>query len=381
MRREDFACPNAGRLVQTQDSAWSFVPAPLPPRIEYDGELVLALSQADAALAELSALGRQLPNPHLLIQPYMGREAVLSSRIEGTQASLSDIFLDEMQDESHSGENDVREVRNYIRALENGIERLRDLPLSLRLVRELHMELMAGVRGFQKQPGEFRASQNFIGLPGCTLQTASFVPPTVPEMHAALHEWELFLHRRDEFPDLIQCALMHVQFETIHPFLDGNGRIGRLLITLFLIERGRLSQPLLYLSAFIEAHKADYYSLLQRTRTHCEWRPWLVFFLNGVRTIAQDAARQAKELFDLREAYRQHLARHTNALTLLDALFLNPYLTARRAARILEKSDPTARLAISLLEEHGVLEEVSGREWGRFYVARPILEAIDRPLP
>lgn len=238
MNPKDFLSPAAGRVFQTPQGYAAFIPAPLPPKLVYDDKLVVALSRADSALSELSGLGRQLPNPHLLIAPYVRREAVLSSRIEGTRAGLSDILLKEIEaDVPHGEETDVREVRNYVMALEYGIRRLRDLPLSLRLVKELHERLMKGVRGDLATPGEFRRSQNWIGPPGSTPSSAPYVPPPPDLMMKGLGDWEVFLHERGKLPDLIQCALMHEQFEAIHPFVDGNGRVGRLLITLFLIER------------------------------------------------------------------------------------------------------------------------------------------------
>jgi Fic family protein len=376
MNPSDFRNPSAGRVIQAVGGYAAFVPAPLPPDLAYDSALVLLLSRADAALSELSGLGRQLPNPHLLIAPYVRREAVLSSRIEGTRASLSDLLLDEAEPE-RSGDGDVREVRNYVAALEHGLERLRELPLSLRLVRELHEQLMRGVRGDQATPGEFRRSQNWIGPAGSTPATAPYVPPPPDAMMDCLASWEGFLHDRERLPDLIQCALMHEQFEAIHPFLDGNGRVGRLLITLFLVERGRLSQPLLYLSDYIEAHRQEYYDRLQRVRTEGDWSGWLRFFLVGVEETARSAIRQASRLMDLRESYRQRLSRKPNALRLLDELFVNPYLTAARAAQVLNVSNPTARQAIALLQGEGLLAEMTGRSWRRIYLARPILEAIE----
>ncbi|HEV7505839.1 MAG TPA: Fic family protein [Thermoanaerobaculia bacterium] len=376
MNPADFHAPSAGRLIQAPGGFAAFVPAPLPPELAYGGTLVLALSRADAALSELSGLGRQLPNPHLLIAPYMRREAVLSSRIEGTRTSLSDLLRDEVEVE-RTQDADTQEVRNYVSALEYGLERLRELPLSLRLVRELHERLMRGVRGDQATPGEFRTSQNWIGPAGSTPATAPYVPPPPPEMMEALANWEIFLHQRERFPDLVQCALMHEQFEAIHPFLDGNGRVGRLLITLFLVERGRLTQPLLYLSDYIESHRQQYYDSLQRVRTEGDWSGWLHFFLVGVEETARAAVRQAGGLMDLRETYRQRLGRKPNALKLLDELFVNPYITAARAVRVLGVSGPTARHAIALLQEEGVLGEMTGRSWGRIYLARPILQAIE----
>jgi len=278
VRREDFKEPLQGELVTSPQGVLAFVPAPLPPALAFDAALVRALSAADTSLAELSGMGRQVPNPHLLMAPYMRQEAVLSSRIEGTQASLSDLFEEELRPAEATespADADAREVRNYVRALEHGLRRLGELPLSLRLVRELHETLMQGVRGGDRNPGVFRTHQNFIGTRGSRIETATFVPPPPDRLPACLDAWEKFLHQRDEWPDLIQCALMHAQFETIHPFADGNGRVGRLLVTLFLLERRRLPQPLLYLSAYIEANKTEYYERLQRTRTHGDWRGWL----------------------------------------------------------------------------------------------------------
>lgn len=384
MDSRDFNDNKSGRIIQTAQGFSAFVPNPLPPSIVYDSALVLALSKADAALSELSGLGSQLPNPHLLISPYMKREAVLSSRIEGTKASLSDLLIDELEDSTPNRTltDDLREIRNYIHAMELGIELLSNLPLSLRLVQEIHGQLMQGVRGEKATPGEFRNTQNWIGPAGCTPATAAFVPPPVLEMKEALYAWENFLHDRDSIPDLIQCAMMHVQFETIHPFLDGNGRVGRLLVTFFLLERKRLSQPLLYLSAYIDSHKADYYDLLQQVRTRGDWNPWLMFFLQGITNAATAAGQQAKELHRLREEYRAllMLRNKPNALVVLDELFFNPYMTISKAGKVLAKSHPTAKAAISVLEEEKILTEVTGRLWGKFYVSKPILEAIEKPL-
>ena len=378
MEPKHFTCPEAGKVVRTPEGYYAFVPTP-PPGIAYEPDLVLLLSRADAAVSELAGLGRFLPNPHLLIAPYVRREAVLSSRIEGTRASVSDILLDEVQsDIPHGDAADVHEVRNYVTALEYGIKRLHKLPLSLRLVRELHGKLMKGVRGNSATPGEFRRSQNWIGPAGSTPVTATYVPPPVKQMNEVLGHWELSLHARDQHPDLIQCALMHEQFEAIHPFLDGNGRVGRLLITLFLIERGRLTQPLLYLSAYIEKHREDYYRLLQRVRTHCDWSAWLRFFLTGVAETANDALARAAHLMELRETWRRRLAGKSNALVLLDALFANPYISAAGAQKILGVSNPTARQVMAVLVKAGMLKEITGRKWGQLYVAKPILTIIEK---
>ena len=378
MNPKDFRAASAGKVIRIPTGYTAFVPAKLPPALAYDNQLVLSLSRADAALSELSGLGRHLPNPHLLIAPYVRREAVLSSRIEGTKASLSDVLIDEMeQAKQRTEDDDVREVRNYITAMEYGLERLEKFPLSLRLVREIHARLMKGVRGDPATPGEFRRSQNWIGPPGSSIETAPYVPPPPSYMDDLLADWERFLHERRTFPDLIQCAIMHEQFEAIHPFLDGNGRVGRLLITLFFMERGRLPQPLLYLSAYIEAHRQDYYDLLQRVRTHGDWLGWLRFFIAGVTEIALEAVGQAGRLMDLREKFRARLRDKAKALALLDELFLNPYMSVARAERVLKVSNPTARQAVALLQRKGMLEEMTGRTWGKLYLAKPIMETIE----
>lgn len=377
MNISDFRSGQGGRIIKASGGYHAFVPAPLPPKIRYDEQLMVLLSQADAALGELSGMGRYLPNPNLLIQPYMRREAVASSQIEGTQADLTDLFLDEIEAQRTPPQSDVREVRNYVAALEHGIRLLQSLPISGRLVREIHGILMHDVRGQERTPGEFRRSQNWIGPPGSTLANATYVPPPHhPEMHECLKHWENFLNERDTMPELIQCALIHEHFEAIHPFLDGNGRIGRLLITLFLIERGRLSKPLLYLSSVIEQRRQEYYRLLQRIRTHGEWSEWLVFFLTAVRDSSRNAISQSQAILSLREALREKLAMKHRLLTLIDELFMNPYIDIARAATCLGVSAPTASRDIKIMEEMGILREISGKDWGRLWVAESILSAV-----
>jgi Fic family protein len=376
----DFKNPAAGHVVKTPQGFHAFVPAPLPPSIQYDAQIAVLLSRADAALSELSGLGRHLPNPRLLIAPYSRREAVLSSRIEGTQASISDILIDELKSPSPlKTTDDIREVRNYIRAMEIGMRELPKLPFGIRLVKKLHSELMKGVRGQDKTPGEFRRSQNWIGPPGTTPVTAPYVPPPVSEMMDSLSNWEKFVNDRETMPELIQCAVMHEQFEAIHPFLDGNGRVGRLLVPLFLIERNRLSQPLLYLSAFIEKHRRDYYELLQRVRTHGDWMAWIRFFLEGIIATAIQAVRQADSLLELRKKTRRALDGNLKAEKLLDELFINPYITVARAAQTLKVSQPTADRAVRALIDVRMLKESTGRTWGRIFVAQPILSVIENP--
>jgi Fic family protein len=280
MKPEDFTDRKAGRLIKGPQGYWAFVPDPLPPRLSTDWDLANLLSRADRALGELSGLARNLPNPHLLIGPFVRREAVLSSRIEGTQASLSDLFYFEA---AHSEKtalpkkppSDVQEVTNYVKALEYAPKRIKDLPLSLRLIRELHEILLSGVRGEHWTPGEFRRSQNWIGPPGCTLIDATFVPPPPQDMMEALGQLEKYLHMPSNLPPLVHIALVHYQFEVIHPFLDGNGRIGRLLISLLLCHEGLIDQPFLYLSAFFEHRRPNYYQRLLDISTGGKWRQWI----------------------------------------------------------------------------------------------------------
>jgi Fic family protein len=368
----DFTNPTAGRVILHRTGYHAFIPAPLPPTLTLDGPTVLALSRADAALSELSGLGRIIPNPHLLIGPLLRREAVKSSRIEGTRTTLSELLLEEAR-QKRSDDSDMREVRNYVDALEHGIGLLPSLPLSLRLVRQIHAQLMAGGRASHVTPGEFRLSQNWIGPAGSTPATATYVPPPVEEMTELLAGWERYLHVRDQVPDLVQCAVMHEHFEAIHPFLDGNGRVGRLLVTLFLIERGRLSQPLLYLSDFIERHREDYYTLLLAVRTKGEWAPWIRYFLAGVTETATAAAQTAQLLVSLRE----QMVREFD-VGLVDQLFSNPFISAPAAAAAMNASLPTARKALRSLEAKGVLVEQSKRKWGQYYVAKRILSIVER---
>src|SRR3984957_20520943 len=369
MNPKDFKSPLAGQVVKTLQGYWAFVPAAPPPAIEYDASLAILLSSADAALSELSGLGRYLPNPDLLIAPYLKREAVASSRIEGTQSDLNDLLMDELAPEQTAPGSDVSELRNYVAAMNLGVEKLRRLPVAGRLVRGVHRVLMRGVRGVHATPGAFRTPPNWIGPAGSTLTDAAYVPPPPDRMHDCLVAWERFVNQRDIMPDLVQCAIMHEHFESIHPFIDGNGRIGRLLITLFLIERGRLSKPLLYLSSYIEAHRRDYYDLLQGIRTDGNWRPWLVYFLTAVRETAREAVQRSHSLLRLRDKCRSKLGQNHRAAALLDHLFVNPYITVARAAERLGVAAPTATNSITALEKVGMLQERTGRGWGRIWVA------------
>lgn len=378
MQAEDFTDKRSGELVKTINGNWAFMPNPLPPAIEYSSSLVAQLSEADAALAELSGVGRQLANPALLIGPYLNVEARLSSQIEGTVASYADMFVDQIEDRADVRDS-VREVNNYVRALHFGVQQLDAIPFSLRLVRELHRVLMTGVRGQNRSPGDFRQIQNYVGTTGTNESTAVYVPPPVPQMHIALDGWERFAHDdRHVLPELVRCALLHVQFESIHPFNDGNGRTGRILIPLYLMQRRRLSRPLLYLSAYIDARRRDYYDLLQRTRTHGAWTDWLEFFLRGIAVTARAALVQTQALLDLRTELMKETRDVPNADVLIDALFSNPFTTLPATTRVIGKTTPTASALINALRTRGILEEVTGKLRGRVYVVRRILAIIER---
>lgn len=331
-------------------------------------------------IGQLAGEGGRLPNPHVLIRPFMRREAVLSSRIEGTRATLGELLAAEAGATVERSPDDLREVANYVVALEYGIKRLKTLPLSLRLIRELHAKLMAGVRGERATPGEFRRSQNWIGPPGCTLANASYVPPPADALMECLGAWERFLHDHS-LPPLAQVALLHYQFEAIHPFLDGNGRVGRLLITLFLVEREILPAPLLYLSAFFEAARRDYYERLQGVTEHGDWEGWLQYFLNGVARQSEDALGRAAKMNLLLATWRKIVADTSSKtpLRLVDTLAANPYLTLTRAARQLKVAFTTVQRAAERLQQLGIVKEMSGQERNRVYCATALLAVLDAP--
>jgi Fic family protein len=386
MNPADFQAPVAGRVVRLPQGYAAFLPAPPPPPIDYDHALVLALSRADAALSELAGLGRVLPNPHLLIGPYVRREAVLSSRIEGTRTEYAELLLAEVTSPSAvkpvttAEAADRREIQNYVAAMEYGIARLAELPLSLRLVRELHARLMAGVRGGHATPGEFRRSQNWIGAPGSTLANATYVPPPPNELSECLDAFEKFLHDR-ALPPLVQIGLLHSQFEAIHPFLDGNGRVGRLLITLFLIERSVLPSPLLYLSAFFEATRQDYYDRLLGVTERGEWENWLEYFLNGVARQSEDALDRASRINALLDRWRRQTAGSRSPVTgqMVELLAENPFWSIKRAAARLEVAYTTAERAIERLEAASVLRPVSRARRDRVFCARALLRILEEP--
>lgn len=389
MNLAQFQNSPSGRLVkmgQGETAYYAFAPHPLPPVLPLKPEMVRTLSDADRALGELAGLGRALPNPRLLIGPFIRREAVLSSRIEGTQTGIAELYAYEARQLSFpdlklaTNEADAREVLNYVYALEYGLERLPSLPVSLRLIREVHQRLMAGVRGGRAAPGEFRTSQNWIGRPGCGLNEAEYVPPPVAEMNRALGDLEKYLHGKDDYPPLVRLAFIHYQFEAIHPFLDGNGRIGRLLISLLLVHWGLLPSPLLYLSAFFEQLRSEYYDLLLAVSARGAWQEWVAFFLHGVTEQARDAISRARKLQDIQIEWRQHLQAMPRTsgpiLQLVDHLFWAPTITTLQAQKMLGVTHRSASQIIARLVKEGILHPVAGRVRNRVFVAQRILEAL-----
>jgi cell filamentation protein, protein adenylyltransferase len=330
-----------------------------------------------------------LPNPDLFVGMYVRKEALLSSRIEGIDSTLDEVIRFEAGDEPAEGPrfHDTAEIVNYVRALNHGIARLADLPLSLQLIREVHAELMRGVRGDGKAPGEFRRTQNWIGARGATLANARFVPPPVPDMNQALDNLEKFLHERRaradrvHYPVIVECALIHAQFETIHPFLDGNGRLGRLLVALLLHERGILTQPLLYLSVYLQANRLEYYDRLTAVRKNGDWEGWTRFFLQGVAETSREAIELARQVIGLREeALRIATALGANEAKLLDYLFKRPLTDIQSAQRAIDVAYNTAAAAIRKFEKAGLVTETTGGKRNRVFRFAPYLDLFE-PRP
>ncbi len=384
MNPRDFKTSTAGRVIRTLKGYWTFIPNLLPPTLQWSPSLISAVGAAERALGKLDSLANALPSPHILVRPFIRREAVLSSRIEGTRASLNDVYVYEAAQFSYlEPTTDVREVHNYVKALDYGVERLGTLPVSLRLIREIHAVLMEGVLGEHLTPGEFRRSQNWIGPPGSTLKSARFVPPPVEEMHSALDDLEKYIHVSSDLPPFVQAALIHYQFEAIHPFLDGNGRIGRLLIILLLIEWGLLSRPWLYLSAFFETHRTVYYDHLLAVSRRGEWENWLAFFLDGIRDQSEDAVVRIEHLRRLRHKYQALLQDERAAERLMqaiDVLFERPILSIRQLEEAMEVPYRSAQRYVEKLEQMKILREVTGRARDRLYQADEILSALEGPI-
>lgn len=372
--------PRAGRYVNQVGGYRAFIPKPLPPipPVYYDDEMLARLSEADRALGRLDGSTDALPNADLFVFMYVRREAALSSQIEGTQASLIDL----LEFEAHATEPerpvDVEEIVRYVSAMNYGLERLNELPVSLRLIREIHERLLTGVRGSEHTPGQFRRSQNWIGPLGCTLAEATFVPPPVADMKDALGSWEGFLHDQRPMPTLIRVGLAHAQFETIHPFLDGNGRVGRLLITFLLVENRILVRPLLYLSHFFKQHRQSYYEHLQAVRDRGDWEAWLKFFLRGVAQVALEATDTARQIVAMREEHRSLITLNlgrgaVKGLTLLEQLYFRPIVNVNTVMQMTELSFARANDLVGQLQGLGLLRETSGRRRNRVFSYEPYM--------
>ena len=378
------ASRRAGRYVAQPQGYRAFMPTPLPPQppVRLEGELQTLLSHADQSLGRLDGSIQTLPDPDLFVFMYVRKEAVLSSQIEGTQSSLQDVLAAEARIRSPDRPRDVDEVINYVAAMNHGLDRLRELPISVRLIREIHAQLLQGVRGSRMQPGELRTSQNWIGPAGCTLNDATFVPPPHREVPNALGALEAFVHGHSELPVLIQVGLIHAQFETIHPFLDGNGRVGRLLITFLLCQRGILQHPVLYLSHFFRQYRSEYYERLQAVRDSGDWEGWLAFFLRGAAAVSAEAADTVRRILTLREAHRSLVTERLGRAAadghrVLDALYRRPFLTVAHVPEITGTNYPAANRLVARLVQIGVLEEISGSRRNRVFRYGPYLRLLE----
>ena len=372
-----------GELIEVKNKKWgkylSFVPNKLPPEIQFDKTLVLALTKAEATLAKLSGVGLLLPNPHLLIDPYLRKEALSSSRIEGTMISLDEYYLAEFQ-ENQKGNIDAIEVRNYIKSVEYSLKQIKKKPITLKLIKEMHKILMNNVRGHDKFPGSFRKIQNWIGGFGSNPQTSSFIPPPPLKVEILMKDMIKYMDTYDEMPILIKCALMHYQFETIHPFCDGNGRIGRALIVLYLIKKNKISEPLLYISGFFEEYKSDYIRYLSKTNKEGNFRDWILFFLEAIKTQSEVALDKAMKLQELKESYRkkvQSRSQSSSIMEIVDDLFINPYISINKVKKLTNSTHPTAAGFVNILVSLGILKPKNKKvQRNKIYVSNGILEAI-----
>jgi len=376
----------AGRYIQQTSGYRAFLPESLPPdpAIKLNGELQTLLSKADRALGRLDGSIQTIPNPDLFVAMYVRKEAVLSSQIEGTQSSLQDVLAAEARVLAPEASTDVDEVFNYVDAMNYGLDRLGSLPVSVRLIREIHERLLKGVRGQRLTPGEPRKSQNWIGPAGCTLSEATFVPPPPHEVPRLLGELEEFLHSDSPLPLLIRIGLAHAQFETIHPFLDGNGRIGRLLITFLLCEKTVLLKPVLYLSHYFKRYRQHYYDLLQSIRDQGDWEKWLVFFLQGVYDVSQEATETARRILALRERHREiitdKLGRAAgNGHRVLENLYRYPIITVNTVQELTGTSYPAANNLVKQFVAAGVLAEMTGYKRNRRFIYQEYLNLFYEP--
>lgn len=385
MKRTDFSNQAPGRVIRTLKDYEAFLPNPLPPDTVWSNELLAALSQADRSLAHLAEAGKSFPVPHVAVKPFIRKEAVLSSQIEGTRTTFQELLSFEAGQLSLVRDTeDAREVHNYVQAVDYGLERLETFPLSIRLIREIHEILMQGVRGESMTPGEVRQSQNWIGRPGAALEKARYVPPPPKELHDCLSDLEKFIHVDSDLPPLLRIGMIHYQFEAIHPFLDGNGRVGRLLVTFLLVAWELLSQPLLYLSNFIDSNRQEYYDRLLAVSQKGEWEAWLLFFLEGVHSQAEDASHRISRLENLRLSYRELFAKDRSRATLgmlVDYLIGSPITSITQAQEALNiGSYNMIQRNIEKLEALGIVREVTGNKRNRIYHAEEILEVLEERL-
>ena len=371
----------AGRYVSQPTSYKAFIPAPLPPDppVRIGGDLQALLSQADLALGRFDGSIQTLPYPDLFVFMYIRKEAVLSSQIEGTQSSLQDLLEAEAKIFAPHRPNDVNEVVNYVHAINYGIKRLSELPVSTRLIREIHTELMKDVRGSHLSPGELRTSQNWIGPAGGLLSEAIFVPPPPHEVDPAMSELERFLHTPEDLPQLIKIGLAHAQFETIHPFLDGNGRAGRLLITFLLCEQGILQKPVLYLSHFFKRHREQYYKELQSVRDMGTWEQWLNFFLRGIVEVSSQATDTARRILVLREDHRHVITEKFgraagNGHRVLDHLYEHPIVSVNDVQDLIGMTYPAANNLVTRMVDSDILNEFTGQARNRRFIYKSYID-------
>ena len=384
MKRSDFKQNAPGKMVKTFTGYFAFIPAPLPPHIQWSDRLLTILSKADRGIAKLSEVGASFPAPHVVVRPFIRREAVVSSRIEGTRTSFQELLTYEARQLPLLENPDAHEVHNYVKALDYGLDRVASLPVSQRLIREVHARLMQGVRGEYATPGEFRRTQNWIGGPGATLQTASYVPPPVEKMLVCLSDLEKYIHSTSDLPPLIRIGLIHYQFEAIHPFLDGNGRVGRLLVSLLLSAWGLLPQPLLYLSAYFETHRQEYYDQLLSVSQKGTWEAWLEFFLKGVDQQAKESTARLRRLGDIRLKFEEIISLERTRKTLaqaLDFLIGQPIITVSQLQDGIGLNNfVTAQRYVDRLIDLGILRQLGERSRNRLFVAGEILKGIEGEL-
>ncbi|MFW5966463.1 MAG: Fic family protein [Persicimonas sp.] len=374
----------AGRFEAQAGNYSVFIPANLNT-LEIELEpFVPLLSRADRHLARLDLATEFLPNPDLFVRMYVRKEAVLSAQIEGTQASMNDLLDHEAGEGSTEKRDDVREIQNYVDALQHGVERLEELPISTRLLREIHERILKGVRGESRHPGHIRQNQNWIGPAGSSIEEATYVPPPANLLPELLSDLETFIHTDERHPILIRAALVHQQFESIHPFWDGNGRVGRLLITLMLIEEGTLQQPTLYLSDFFKRHRREYYENLQRVHQDDDLEAWIRFFLRGVTEVSRDGTETARSILSLMDRHRNLVSEFDttgNGQKLLESLFETPVVTVRQVQNLIDRSYPVANGLVALFEEHDLLVEVTGQKRNRRFRYAPYLDLFGELRP